>query len=253
MLDAQKISIGGALIHVSSGGTGPAVVLVHGLGVSGTYLLPVARVLARRFTVYVPDLPGFGRSESPRRALGVGGLTDALAACLDALGLGPTGLLANSLCCQVVTELAVRAPERVGALTLVGPTVDPYLRSARRQAALIALDTLREPPSLVPIIAQDYARFGPLRLAATARAALRDRIEERLPRIDVPAVVVRGERDAFVSQRWCEEAAALLPNGRLSVVAGAAHAAHYSHPDEVAALVPSDPDGGDGGVHLHHY
>jgi pimeloyl-ACP methyl ester carboxylesterase len=47
---------------------------------------------------------------------------------------------------------------------------------------------------------------------------------------------VRGSRDGFVTQRWCEEAAALLPRGALAVVDGA-HAVHYSAPREVSRLV----------------
>ncbi|HET8528564.1 MAG TPA: hypothetical protein VFL60_06620 [Gaiellaceae bacterium] len=49
--------------------------------------------------------------------------------------------------------------------------------------------------------------------------------------------MLRGARDGFVSQRRREEAAALLPHGRLAVVAGAAHAAHYSRPSAVAQEV----------------
>jgi pimeloyl-ACP methyl ester carboxylesterase len=41
---------------------GPAVVLVHGLGLSGRYMLPVAEPLAPRYPVYMPDLPGFSAS-----------------------------------------------------------------------------------------------------------------------------------------------------------------------------------------------
>ena len=44
-----------------------AMVLVHGVGVSGRYLLPTAERLARRYPTYVPDLPGFGRSDKPAR------------------------------------------------------------------------------------------------------------------------------------------------------------------------------------------
>ena len=62
---------------VSAGG--PPVVLVHGLGLSGRYMLPVADRLAPRYPVYLPDLPGFGDSAKPARALDVSGLADALA------------------------------------------------------------------------------------------------------------------------------------------------------------------------------
>jgi pimeloyl-ACP methyl ester carboxylesterase len=219
-------------------GTGAPIVCVHGIGVTGAYFLPLARALAeagRR--AVVPDLPGWGRSPRPPRALDVCELADALLAFLDQEQLDRVPLVANSMGCQIVLELAVRSPERVASLVLVGPTVDPHWRSVRQQVPRFVLDCVREPPSLLAIIALDYATFGPLRFVATARAALRDRPEEKLPRVDVPALVVRGERDGFVSQRWCEDAARLLPRGRLVVVRGVAHAAHYAAAGRVAELV----------------
>src|SRR5262245_52027362 len=105
-------------MHVSEGGDGEPIVLVHGFGVSGTYMLPLARELAGRFSVFVPDLPGYGRSDRPETPLGVDGLAAALAACLDALGLERPVLVANSFGCQVVTKLAATRPDRAGRLVL---------------------------------------------------------------------------------------------------------------------------------------
>src|SRR5436190_17974179 len=68
---------------------GPPVVLVHGLGVSGRYMLPTAVRLAGHLPTYVPDLPGFGQSARPARALDIPELADALAGWTRALGLGP--------------------------------------------------------------------------------------------------------------------------------------------------------------------
>src|SRR3712207_9324005 len=61
----------------------PAVVLVHGLGVSNRYMLPIAEHLARDFRVYAPDLPGFGLSDKPDHVLTLRELADALAAWID--------------------------------------------------------------------------------------------------------------------------------------------------------------------------
>jgi pimeloyl-ACP methyl ester carboxylesterase len=224
-------------VFVRRFGAGDPIVCVHGIGVSSRYFVPLARELARDHRVLVPDLPGFGRSPKPPRALGVTELADALRDFLDVEGLERVPIVANSLGCQIVLDLTVRSPERVASLVLVGPTVDPYWRSVRQQVPRFAIDCVREPPSLLAIVALDYAIFGPLRFVATARSALRDRPEDKLPHVDVPALVVRGARDGFVSQRWCEDAARLLPHGRFAVVPGVAHAAHYSAADRVAALV----------------
>jgi pimeloyl-ACP methyl ester carboxylesterase len=212
-------------------------VLVHGIGVSSRYFVPLGEELARDRAVSIPDLPGFGKSEGPRRPLSILGLADSLLAYLDAAGLERPPLVANSMGCQIVASLVARRPDRVGPLVLVGPTVDPRRRTAWQQVLGGALDCLREPPSLLATIAWDYLVFGPRRFVATARSALRDRIEDNLRRIPAPTLVVRGEHDGFVSQRWGEEAAALLPRGRLVVVPREPHAVHYTRPRLVAGIV----------------
>ena len=177
--------------------------------------------------------PRLWQEPKPRDALGVGALADALLALLDG---GDVVLVANSFGCQVALEAALRDPQRVRALVLVGPTYD---RSASllQSAARLALDAVREPPALLPRIALDYLRMGPRRLLQTAVLMERDRIDEKLPRVDRPTLVVRGERDALVSQAWVEHVAALLPRGRLAVVGGSAHAVHWSHAYELRRLV----------------
>jgi 2-hydroxy-6-oxonona-2,4-dienedioate hydrolase len=57
----------------------PSIVLIHGIGVSGRYLLPTDVCLAVQFPVYVPDLPGFGLCNEPARLLSVTEPADALA------------------------------------------------------------------------------------------------------------------------------------------------------------------------------
>jgi 2-hydroxy-6-oxonona-2,4-dienedioate hydrolase len=215
----------------------PAVVLVHGLGVSGRYMQPTADALAPRCRVYVPDLPGFGRSPGPRPALDIPALGDCLAAWMGAVGLSRATLVGNSLGCQVVVECAARHADRVDAVVLAAPTVDPLAATVARQLGRLALDALREPPSLLAIAALDYLRAGPARVLTTFRRALAHPIEARLGDVRAPAVVVRGERDPVVPPRWAEAAARLLPRGRLLVVPGAAHAVNYSAGRRLARIV----------------
>jgi 2-hydroxy-6-oxonona-2,4-dienedioate hydrolase len=234
---SRRISVDGLGVHTWIAGEGPPVVLVHGLGVSGRYMLPLAESLAERCSVLAPDLPGYGRSQKPPAPLGISDLASALAGCLDALGLERAAFVANSMGCQILTELAVRFPERVGPLALIGPTVDPKLRLARRQLLGGLRESAREPLSLLALVAHDNSRMGVRALLATMRSALDDHIEQRLPLIEQPTLVLRGEMDGFVSAEWAEQVAALLPRARLVVVPREPHAVHYTRPDLVAAVV----------------
>jgi pimeloyl-ACP methyl ester carboxylesterase/uncharacterized RDD family membrane protein YckC len=230
--------VGGVRMHSASGGSGPPVVLVHGFGVSGAYMIPLARELGSSFSTFVPDLPGQGRSEpAPRGPWGIAEMAEALGGWIEASGLREPIAVGNSLGCQIVTELAVRRPELVGPMVLVGPTVDPARRAARHQVFAMLRDSAREPLSLLAMTARNNvsADFRPL--LAGARAALSDRMEERLPLIERTTVVVHGEADGFVSAEWAERVAALLPQGRLVVVPSEPHAVHYTRPDLVAGIV----------------
>ena len=213
------------------------VVLVHGLVVSGLYMVPTAERLAPFHRVFAPDLPGFGRSDKPHRALDVTGLADALGAWMDAAGIERAVLVGNSLGCQVVAELAARSPDRAAALVLTGPTVDPAGRTLREQFKRLLVDAARERPSIVSVWLRDLYAAGLKRAWQTSRYALENRIEENLPRLRAPALVVRGARDPIAPQAWAEQVTRLLPRGRLAVVPGGPHALNYSAPDELVSLV----------------
>jgi 2-hydroxy-6-oxonona-2,4-dienedioate hydrolase len=212
-------------------------VLLHGLGVSSRYFVPFARILADRWRVVAVDLPGWDGSDRPPSVLDIPGLARELGAWLDAEKLERVHIVANSLGCQIAVDLAAREPERFERIVLIGPTVDPRYRTPLRHAPRFLVDAVREPPSLLPIIVRDYLRFGMRRFVATAGAALRDRPEDKLPRIPSPTLVIKGQRDAFVSTDWVEEMVALLPRGELAVVPRAPHATHYAAPRSVATLV----------------
>lgn len=197
-----------------------AVVLVHGLGVSHRYF---ARLRPELPGALAPDLAG-----------------DSIAALTDSLALAAPEravFVANSLGCQLAVELALREPERVGRLVLVGATWDPIASTLPGQLARILADAVFEPPSLLPTIAGDYIRWGPRRLLSTARSALRDPFAGKLARVAAPTFVVRGEHDRVCTRPWAERMTALLPRARLVEVAGAGHAAHWSHPRRIAELV----------------
>jgi pimeloyl-ACP methyl ester carboxylesterase len=235
---SEWFDAGGHRIHTVTAGEGPAVVLLHGYGVSGTYMLPLARALAARScTAYVPDLPGHGRSPRGGSGLGIRELADAFCAWLDAAGLARPPVVANSMGCQVVTDLAVRRPDRVGPLVLIGPTVDPARRGARHQVFALLRESVREPLSLVGLAVRENAVAGIGPLVSAARACLGDPIERRLPLVEQETVIVHGEQDGFVGREWVEHAATLLPRGRLVVVPDECHAVHYTRPELVAEIV----------------
>lgn len=213
------------------------VVLVHGYGMSSGYMVPLARRLAAERTVYAPDLPGHGRSDDPGRTLSIHELAEFLTVWMDAVGIGKAAFLGNSMGCQILAELAVRHPERVDRLILVGPTVDPAARTFLRELPRFLKTAFAERPSIVLMVCRDYLRAGFRRLRREMRFAFADRIEQKLSLISVPSLVVRGERDAVVPQAWAEEVARKLRAGDVRVIRGKGHALNYSAADELMRVI----------------
>ena len=242
-LESRWINVGDQLFHYRapvnpSNRNLPPIILVHGLGVSSRYMMPTAERLAPHRTVYAPDLPGVGRSSKPSHPLNITELSDALARWMELLGIERAVLLGNSIGCQIIVELSLRRPELVEQLVLVSPTVDRRARSASRAFARLLLDIPHERWwSLGFIALVDYLRAGLGRTAHTFGYAIQDRIEERLPDVRQPVLVVRGSLDPVVPQRWAEELHERLPESRLVVIQKAAHAVNHNSPAELARVV----------------
>ncbi len=217
----------------------PAVVLVHGLGVSGRYLKPTGHLLEPFYRVYIPDLPGFGQSEKPRLALDLDELAQMLAYWLDTQGLAQAHFYANSLGCQVMARFAILYPTRLQSLVMGGPTVDRQGRNLLSQLYRLMRDIPRESLGLLLTVIWDYLVCGPSRIIATGVYALADALEDWLPRINQPVLVVRGQFDPIAPQPWIEEIAARLPQGRWAVIPNAAHAINYTAPSQLAGLIQS--------------
>jgi 2-hydroxy-6-oxonona-2,4-dienedioate hydrolase len=214
----------------------PVVVLVHGSGLSGRYMIPTAQQLTADCRVYVPDLPGFGDSDKPEKILNVPELADWLAAWMHAVELDRAALLGNSFGCQVIADLAARYPERVERAILQGPTTPPEERSWFWQFIRWRQNQRYNPRSLGPVTYEDYKKCGLRRMYGSFRSQLTDRIEDKAPRIQAPVLVVRGEHDPIANQSWCEEIARLCPQGRLAIIPGVAHTLCYTAPVQLAAV-----------------
>jgi pimeloyl-ACP methyl ester carboxylesterase len=221
----------------SGDGAVTPVVCVHGAGISSRPLLPLVERLGETVETWAVDLPGFGRSSKPVEPLGLTALGDALADWLATADLPPVCLLGSSFGCQVATDVAVRHPGGIRSLVLVGPTVDPVGRTWPRTVARWLRNSVRESPRMAPLNIADYRDCGTRRAVFTFGESLRDRIEDRLPAVTVPTLVVRGERDPLVPRPWAEEVTRLIPRARLATVPGAPHMVPFRAPAALAGLV----------------
>lgn len=217
----------------------PAMMHVHGFGLSGRYLLPTAERLGDRFRTLVPDLPGFGRSGRARGGLDIPDLAHAAARFLDDRGVETVTLVGNSMGCPVILEFAHHYPERLERAVLVSPAGGVYNRPLRRAIGQLTRDGGREPIRMMGVATPDYLRFGVPSTFTMFRALTQYPSLERLLELRIPTLVVIGDRDPLMpGPDRVREVAAQTDNHVLIVaIEGAAHAINFSHSGELAHLI----------------
>jgi pimeloyl-ACP methyl ester carboxylesterase len=125
----RDIASNGVTIHVRSGGSGPAVVLLHGYGETGDMWVPLAAELARDHTVIVPDLRGLGLSSKPAGGFDKKTQAEDVDGVMTALGVRQADVVAHDIGNMVAFQFAARHPERVRRLVLIDapvPGVGPW-------------------------------------------------------------------------------------------------------------------------------
>lgn len=121
----RSVDVGARQIHLAELGTGPAVLMLHGGGPGASGLSNYSRnvqALAQRYRVLVPDLPGYGKSSKGVDADDpFGDQANTMLGLLDALGIAQAHVVGNSLGGACALQMALRQPQRIGRLVLMGP------------------------------------------------------------------------------------------------------------------------------------
>lgn len=239
-LSRRTVTVGGHRLHLRTGGpdapTGPPVLLIPGLGMSGRYLSPTANELAEHRHVIVPDLPGVGRSPHPEVPLTAPELADLLHELLAATTTGPAVVVGNSFGSLVAVELALRHPDAVCRLVLTSPVVAPKVRSLWSVVRRFLGAMRHEPLSYLAITMTDSVRGWTVKGRANLRTLLDYPIEDRAATLTVPTVVVRGRSDRLVPAPFARRLADRIPQSELAEVA-AGHAMPYHAPHVLVRIV----------------
>ena len=223
------------------GASPPDLVAVPGLGLSVDGWRAPALLLAGRLHVgaAVVALPAHGLPARRDEPLDPVASARRLLARLDGLETGPVVLVGHSASCQVVAEAARRAPDRVRALVLVGPTTDPRAPTWPRLTARWLATARHERLGQVPLLLRDYPHSGLLTFARSMDAARRHALAPVLAELDRPVLLVRGRHDHIAPQRWLDHLAALRPGVGAATLPAGGHMVPITHPHElVEALVP---------------
>jgi pimeloyl-ACP methyl ester carboxylesterase len=232
--------VGPHSVHSLHTGTGPPLVLLHGLSGSHRWWRHNVAAFAGRYRVHVPELVGFGASRARGRRLGIEELTDVMAGWLSALDLSAPRLVGHSMGAQIAIHLVAERGVEAPALVLVASSGVPFVRSlaeiARFVSAALPPRAWGE-PTFLPIIGFDALRAGPRTLLRAGFTLLNDDIRPLLKYVRTRTLVIWGALDPLLPVAHGELIAAGIPDARFVVIDDASHNVMADRPAEFNRVV----------------
>ncbi|MCW4457135.1 alpha/beta hydrolase [Microbacterium sp. MPKO10] len=234
----EFVSAGRTTIITESGiDTGIDYVLVHGIGMGHRYWSEFAEALGRTGRVFALDLPGFGDAPEPDEPLDIAASGDLIAEIVAHEGLQRSVLVGHSMGTEIVVEAAARHPEFADRVVLIAPTVNPRERTAAKQAVRMLQDVSMSKPKVMALGLMYYLKAGPRWYVKKLGTMLEHHVEDSLPKVTAPVLVLRGRTDTVVPDYWARDVTRLVPDGRYIEVDGHGHEAMITGGVQIAKLV----------------
>jgi pimeloyl-ACP methyl ester carboxylesterase len=270
--ELQEITLHGHRVAYRMAGSGPPILLIHGITSSSATWNKVGPMLAERHTVLAPDLIGHGQSAKPKGDYSMGAFASGVRDLALALEIGPATIVGHSLGGGVAMQFAYQFPERSHRLALVssgglGRKVHGSLRAATLPGSEIVIPLLAGRRVLdagrsvgrvldrlgvklgtdVLEIARGHASLGDAESRAAFVHTLRASLDPTGQRVlatdrlylaaELPLLIVWGKRDRIIPIGHGYRAHELVPNSRLEVFERAGHFPYLDDPDRFVATI----------------
>jgi pimeloyl-ACP methyl ester carboxylesterase len=243
-------TIAGCTVSVRSGGTGPALLFLHGASTVPEGA-PFLDGLARRFSVVCPDHPGYGRSATPDWLDNIHDMAFFYLDFMAALGLEDVHLVGASLGGWIAAEIAVRSTARIARLSLVAPAgihvrgvakPDIFLMSAEELTRHLYADPNLIEAALARLVAPEEEEAALRNRFMTARLGWQPRfydphLEKWLHRIDRPTQILWGCEDRILPPAYAEHWRRLVPGSTIALFEGCGHLPQIEQPEAFAAAI----------------
>jgi len=242
------------LLYLTERGSGPPLLLVHGLMVTGEMFEPVIEHFATRHRVIVPDLRGHGRSRGLAPPYTAAQLASDLSRLLDHLGIDSTAMLGYSYGGAIVQQLAFDHPKRCNRLVLActyafkmatfrerleGHLLPLLLKviGMRRFAKFVVSRRSRQLGKeladwVVGLIADQDSKL----IVSAWKAAMAFDSRRRLAEIKCPTLVVAASKDETVPLHHAKVLHEGITGSQLVIIDGANHALIWTRPNELVCV-----------------
>jgi pimeloyl-ACP methyl ester carboxylesterase len=247
----MKIRVNGIELFYRDLGEGIPLVLLHGYPLNNTIWDAVAELLQGQARLILPDLRGFGLSSAPEGVYSMRQLAGDVARLLDTLEIHTAVMAGHSMGGYVTLAFAKAFPDRLAGLGMVCSqagadsaerkagrlaTADEVARQGTAAMARAMAEGLTADPTRVNGLEQMILQMSPFGVIGALKGmAEREDFTGFLPHIEVPALVLAGEMDAFVPLAKAEEMALRMKDCRLVRITGAGHMPMLEAPKKTAA------------------
>lgn len=251
-IQSQKIKVDGLDIHYFIAGKGDPLIVVHGgAGGADTWMKNIA-ALSHNYTVYAPDLPGFGDSQPLDGHYYIPELTKFVNSFSDSLGLEKFHLIGHSLGGGVALNYALEFPHRIIKLVLVsslclGREIALWVRLMSIPARFVGsvimavlrsikwiLKTLLTPVEFVMPLPSTFVNLGSSITTFKEQTLV---LANRLSEIMMPTLLVWGAKDPIVPVTHAYAAARVIPDCQLKVFEGRGHNVHRDEIQQFSHLL----------------
>ena len=251
-IHSEKIKVNGLDTHYFTAGQGDPLVVIHGGGGDARTWLNNIAALADNYTVYAPDLPGFGGSQPLDGDCYIPEFTNFVEGFSNSVGLDKFHLMGHSIGGGVALNYALESPSKVRKLVLIsslclGREIALWVRLLSMPARSIGsaiLAVLRVVKWLVKTLLAPLEFVVPLSLTSVNLGSSITTLKEqtlvlanRLSELIMPTLVIWGAKDEIVPVRHAYAAAHLIPDCQLKVFENRGHNVHRDELQQFSRLL----------------
>jgi pimeloyl-ACP methyl ester carboxylesterase len=212
------------------------IIFLHGWQQNSGSFLPLVPFFHSQFKLYLPDLPGFGKTSLPNRPFSSMDYAKAIAEWMNRINIKEAIVIGHSFGGKVASLLAYYYPKKIKKLILIAPSVIPEHHWWYRLTAKIPkkIKTTLGPALSKKISSRDYNNAGPL--LPTFKKIIKENLKPILPNIKQPALIIWGKKDQELPVKNGQEIHKLLSNSKLKIVPGG-HFPFWDNPKEISQII----------------